>query len=123
MNLKKTTEEKDSVLAVIVLLLLGFIFFRSRVWIYLALMLSILSVLSPMVTFWLHRVWSFITEILGRISGTIILTVVFIFILLPTAILKKWFGKKDMILKQGNIRSTFQNRDHEYTERDFENPW
>ena len=123
MTRKNTTREKDSVLAVIILLLLVLFIFKNRVWIYLALILSFLSILSPLATAWLHSVWNFLTEILGRISGTIILTVVFILILMPTAILKKWFGKKEMILKKGNIRSTFQIRNHEYTEQDFDNPW
>lgn len=110
-------------MAVVIFLLLGFIFLKNRVWIYLALAMSVLSVLSPLATAWVHRVWNFLAEILGRISGTMILSIVFIFILIPTAILKKWFGKKDMILKQDNISSTFQNRNHEYTRQDFNNPW
>jgi hypothetical protein len=118
-----TAEEKDSVIAMANFSLLCFILFASRVCLYLALTLSVLSVISSPATHWLHRIWKFITEILGRISGTIILTFVFLCILTPTAILKKWFGKKDMILQQGGIRSTFQDRNHEYTAHDFKNPW
>jgi hypothetical protein len=123
MTRKNTAGEKDSVIAVVILLLMAFIFLKSRYWVYAALALSVISVLSPQATHYVHRIWSLFTEILGRISGGIILTLVFIFILIPTALLKRWFGKKEVILNKGNRLSTFQTRNHKYIEGDLENPW
>lgn len=123
MNRKNTKGEKDSVIAVIILLLLLFILFKNRIWVYAALAVAVISLLFSPVTHYVHSLWTFLSEIMGRISGTIILTLVFIFILTPTAILKKWFGKKDMVLKKKNISSGFLNRDHKYTQADLDNPW
>lgn len=120
---KNTAGEKDSVLAVIILFLMGFILSGNRVWLYTALAVSLVSVLSPLTTLYLHRGWTILTEILGRISGGVILTIVYVFILMPTALFKKWFGRKDMILKKENISSTFQTRNHMYSEGDLDNPW
>jgi Ca2+/H+ antiporter len=123
MNRKNTKEEKDSVIAVIILLLLLFILFNSRTWLYTALAVAVISLSFSPVAYYIHRLWTFLSEIMGRISGTIILTLVFILILTPTAILKKWFGKKDMVLRKKNISSGFLNRDHKYTQADLDNPW
>jgi energy-coupling factor transporter transmembrane protein EcfT len=123
MNRKNTKGEKDSVIAVIILLLLLFLLFKHRGWVYAALAVAVISLLFSSVTYYVHSLWTFLSEILGRISGSIILTLVFIFILIPTAILKKWFGKKDMVLKKKNISSGFLNRNHKYTQADLDNPW
>ena len=102
---------------------MGFIFFKNRVWIYAALAISVISILSPFATRLLNSFWIYLTEGIGRINAWIILSIVFIFILIPTSILKKWFGKKGMILKRGNGTTTFQSRNTTYSASDFENPW
>ena len=123
MKLKNTTGEKDSVIAITILLILLFLVFKSRSWIYAALTVAVISLLSDLVTFYLHKIWTVLTEILGRISGGIILSLVFIFILMPTALLKNWFGKKDIILNRKNISSSFETRNHKYSQSDLDNPW
>jgi hypothetical protein len=123
MNRKNTIGEKDSVIAVIVLMLLLFILSKNKVWIYAASAIAVISLLSSQITYYVHKIWTFFTEILARISGGIILTLVFIFILMPTSILKKLFGKKDIILSKKNISSVFENRNHKYTREDLDNPW
>jgi len=123
MNRKNSKGEKDSVIAVIILLLLLFILLKNRAWVYAALAVAVISLLFSPVTYYIHSLWTFLSEIMGRISGTIILTFVFIFILTPTAVLKKWFGKEDMLLKKKNISSGFLSRNHKYTHADLDNPW
>jgi energy-coupling factor transporter transmembrane protein EcfT len=123
MNRQNTPGEKDSVIAVIILMLLLFLLFKNRGWIYAALIIAIISLLSSQTTYYLHRIWTFLTEILGRISGSVILLLVFILILIPTAFLKKWFGKSEIIMSNKNIHSVFENRNHKYTKSDFDNPW
>jgi len=123
MTPKNTAKEKDSVTAIIILLLVAFLFFKSRYWVYAALALSVTTILSSRVTRFLHRFWSAVTEMLGAVSGTIILTGVFIFVLIPTALLKNWLGKKEVRWMKGNRVTTFQSRNHTYTSEDLDNPW
>ncbi|MEO8112285.1 MAG: hypothetical protein ABI594_19715 [Ginsengibacter sp.] len=123
MTKKNVGKEKDSVLALIILLLLLSFFFRGRVWIYIAIAIAGGSVLSPDVTTWLHFFWSSVTEFIGKINAWIILTVVFVFIVIPTSFFKNLFGKKDLILKKRNLTSTFQIRNKIYSPADLENPW
>jgi hypothetical protein len=123
MNRKNTKGEKDSVIAVIILFLLLFLLFKHRGWVYAALAVAVISLLFSTVTHYIHSLWTFLSEILGSISGGIILTLVFIIILIPTAILKRWFGKKDIILSKKNLNSGFLERNHKYNRADMENPW
>jgi uncharacterized membrane protein len=123
MKRKNTPEEKDSVIAVIILLLLLFFYFKQKYWIYTALSVAVISLLVSGFAFYLHKLWSTVSEILGRVSGTIILTLIFIFILFPTALLKRLFGKKDILLNDKNLKSVFLERNHKYTATDLSNPW
>jgi hypothetical protein len=123
MRHKNTAAEKDSVMAMIILLLMAFFFLKKSYWVDAAIVIALVSVLSTRATSYLHRIWLFLTEMLGRLSGGIILTVVFIFVLMPTAIFKRWFGKKEVLLNKKNRVSTFQSRNHTYSEADLENPW
>jgi hypothetical protein len=120
---KNTTEEKDSAIAAIILLLAAYLIFRNRYWVYGALVVSVMAVTSTQFTHHLHKIWTLCTDMLGRLSGGVILTLVFIFVLTPTAILRRWFGKKEVILNKKNRISTFQNRNHTYTDVDLDNPW
>lgn len=123
MTKKNTSKEKDSVTAVVILLLMAFVFFKGRYWVYAALVLSAITLVSPQVTRFLHRIWSALTDLLSFLSGTIILTLIFVIVLIPTALLKSWLGRKEMILSKRDRVSTFQNRNHTYTVKDLENPW
>jgi len=123
MSQKTSVKEKDSVAAIVILLLLIFVYSGSRYWIYASLALMVVTVLSPGMTHLLHWIWSSLTEFLGRISSFMILAIVFIFVLTPTALLKKWFGSKDFLLTKGKRVTTFQERNHTYSRRDFDNPW
>ena len=120
---KNIAKEKDSVIAVIILLLLLSIFFKNMIWVYAAIAISVISILSSFVTHLLHTLWIGLTEFIGKINAWIILSVVFIFILIPISILKKWFGKQEIILKRGDLTTTFQLRNKTYSSDDFENPW
>jgi hypothetical protein len=123
MKKRNTGAEKDSVIAIIILLLLLFFYFKQKSWVYAALSVAVISLLFSEFAFYLHHLWSSVSEILGRISGAIILTLVFAFILFPTAILKRLFGKKDVLLNSKNLNSVFRDRNHKYTGADIENPW
>ena len=123
MNRKKTQGEKDSVIAVLILLILLFLYFKQKSWIYTTLAVAVISLLSSRVAFYIHKVWTMLSEIVGRISGAVILTLVFFIIVIPTALLKGWFGRKDILLNGRKLNSVFHHRNHKYTRADMENPW
>lgn len=119
----KNIAKKDSVIAIIVLFLLLFFLFKSKIWVYAAFLVSVISILSPVASQFLHTIWISLTEFIGKINAWIILSVIFFLLVIPISIIKKLFGKYDVLLKRREIKTTFQLRDQTYTHGDFENPW
>jgi hypothetical protein len=60
--------------------------------------------------------------ILGNINGKILLSIVFFIFLTPIAFISKLFNKDGLQLKKTN-KSYYQDRNHQYSAKDFENTW
>lgn len=123
MSGNNTAKEKDSVLGIIILFLLVFIVFKNRVWVYTALSISVLSALSVTVTHIFHVIWTWFTGLLAKVNAWIILSLVFILILIPTAVFKAVSGKKGLILSSKDQLSLYHKRDHTFSKGDFDNLW
>jgi len=69
--------------------------------------------------------WFKLAEMLGMISSTIILTIVFFFILFPIATLSRLFGRKSnlQLAKKPDAISYYITRNHRYKAKDLENTW
>ena len=73
---------------------------------------------------WISHLWLAFGEIIGLVSNGLILSVVYFFILTPTAILYRLTHRNSHFFsyKKGHS-SHFINRDHNYTENDLLRPW
>lgn len=67
--------------------------------------------------------WLKLGHVLGKINGTILLSIVFFVVLLPIALLARAFGKSSFTLKKPSGKSLYFERNHLYTSADFENIW
>src|SRR5579871_534073 len=103
------------------LLLLGRI---SRSWndVYLSGLIALLGFSWKWFREKLYFWWMKLAEILVFISGKILLTIVFVLIVIPTAFFAKRRKRINMKL-EGGKETYFIERDHEYTKKDFEHPW
>jgi Saxitoxin biosynthesis operon protein SxtJ len=70
----------------------------------------------------LHWLWMKLAEAMGFVSGKILLTVVFVFVVIPLSFFARLRGKLNIKLKPvGN--SYFKLRNHTFTKDDLQNPW
>lgn len=83
---------------------------------------GILSLLVPAVAAGIHRGWTRLSMLLGGISGRVLLTVIYVFILLPLCFFARLTGKLTLRLKPGGD-SYFKLRNHTYTKEDLTYPW
>jgi hypothetical protein len=81
-----------------------------------------LSLLVPAIGGGIHWGWTKLADVLGWVSGKAVLTVVYLFILLPLALFARLTGKLTLRLKPGGD-SYFKSRDHTYTKDDLTHPW
>ncbi len=101
-----------------------FIFnFKTNYALYIALGLGLTGLFLPWVAMWITTAWMGLAEILGKISSTVVLTLLFFLILFPSALLKKLFGKQGTYVKKKKDGSYFQERNVAFTKEHLENPW
>lgn len=104
---------------------IGFLLNNKQLWL-VSLFLLLLNMTIPKVFKYPSIFWYKFSEILGVVSSTIILTVIFYLVLFPISFFKRAVSKKDELnLKswKNGEKSTFTNRDHTYTPEDLINPY
>lgn len=82
--------------------------------------LGLTGLFLPWPSEWITTLWMGFAGILGRISSTIVLTIVFFLILTPAAFFRRLFRKKE---DPGKMKTNFRERNHIFTKTDIENPW
>ncbi len=95
---------------------------RSWYFIYVAAVVLVMGVLWRGFAEMLRRYWMKLGKGLGVVSGTILLTLVYILAVLPLSFFARRSGKFSIRLKPGE-GSNFKDRGHVYAEKDFLHPW
>ena len=85
---------------------------------WLALIIGILAIVSKQIAILIEKVWFFIAEKLGFINGTILLSLIFLLVLTPVALLRKLFTSKT-----ATSDSFYVIREITYSPENLENKW
>lgn len=111
-------------LAIATGLLVLYYFWRNEYLLLAAILFSLIGLLIPSLAKYIATAWYKLAEVLGRINGTILLTVIFFLLLTPLALIRKWIGGSVIKKKQDATKdSYFLERNHEFTSADLKNPW
>jgi hypothetical protein len=121
--MRSNSSNKESVLAITLLLLLLFLYSRNLNFIYASSLFIIICLLYTPAADLSDWIWKKITHILGLISSSIILTVLFFLIVLPMGLVLKLANKSPLLLNVGEKRSTFILRNKLFTNKDLQNPY
>lgn len=105
------------------MIMLGILFWYTKnPWCLLAaLVLGLTGLLFKKLAEYICLLWSKLTHIIGAVVNKVVLTIVFIFILIPLSFLSKAFKKKAINGQLGN--SYFKTRNATYTKENLENIW
>lgn len=85
--------------------------------------IAVLSVLSGKIAYYIAWVWMKIGFILGKINGTLLLTIVYVFVVTPIAWLKKLFAANPNFKTISDSKTAFVKREKVFTKDDIELPW
>lgn len=85
--------------------------------------IAVLSALSGKVAFYVAWVWMKIGFLLGKINGTLLLTIVYVFVVTPIAWLKKSFGANPNFKTTSDSKTAFVKREKVFTKDDIQLPW
>jgi len=95
----------------------------SIYFLYGAAAVGVLSLAIPAVGNGIVWLWFKIAEVLGRINGAIILSVLFFVFLLPIAFLYRLTKTNLLSLKRTQGGSVYHERNHLFKKEDLENTW
>lgn len=129
MKLKKVSNPHGVILGLLAGLLVIQFFFKkkypdeSELLGYVIIGIAVLSTLLKTFASILASLWMAFGMLLGKINGTILLTLVYFLLLTPLALLKRIFSPSQTFLKSKNDNSRFIVKDHTYNKKDLELPW
>jgi hypothetical protein len=105
------------------MIMLGVIYWLTKNpwWLLSAFVVGITGLLFKKPAEKICLLWEKLTAFIGAIVNKVILTVVFIFILIPLSFLSKAFKRKTV--SGGMGYSYFKDRNTTYTKEDLENIW
>jgi hypothetical protein len=112
----------ETVLAIVLGLTALYWFKRRDALLLSALLIGVCALFVPAVATGIHWFWTKLSQILGDISGKILLTLIYFVVLLPLSLLARWSGKISIRKKPGGD-THFKERNHTYTKEDIIHPW
>lgn len=121
--MNKSSTNKDAILALTLLFLLLYLSLHQLLFIYLAIGIILLSFLWSGFTIAADIAWKRVGDFLGKISGTVILSLLFFLIVCPISFGLKLFGKDHLQLKQPKRGSNFEVLHKNYLKVDLQNPY
>lgn len=84
--------------------------------------LLVIGIFFPAVVWLIHTGWMKLSHVLGLISGSIILGVVFFVVVTPMGLFYRKFRKPGFPVLPGS-KSSFTDRNHLFVKEDMENMW
>ena len=113
----------SSILAISFGFLIINLFVNSDYLYYSIIILIGVSLLSENIAKFISFLWEKLTLILSFIIPNILLTIIYFFILTPTAFLSKIFKAKTNFQDKNQKDSTFIGQEKVFDKKSFENPW
>lgn len=112
---------RDTGLALVFLMLLLWWFSPRPIFVHLAMIILLATMLQPGAMRWPAKLWFGLSHVLGTAMNKVILGLLFSLIVLPVALLRKALGKDPMGFSQwkNGKQSVFVARDHLYTKDDL----
>lgn len=118
--------KKEEIIKAQLVIVIGFLilyFFTEKpILMYISLGLGLLFLILPSIGELIINYWFKFGGVLGKINGTILLSVIYVFVLVPTALIKRVVSGNTISNKPPK-QSNFKERNRTYTPRDLKYGW
>ena len=106
--------------AILVALLLA-LYLQENYWVIVAFILTLLTIIAPILFYPLAVLWFGIAEILSRISSVMLMGIVFFLLVTPVGLFRRLLGRDSLKLNQfkKGKQSVMVDRNHLYTPADL----
>lgn len=106
------------------LLLTGMIYYWTRsAFLVYGIFVLLLLVLIPFSGILIIRLWQKLTLLIGKVNGTIFLSLIFFLMVTPIGIVRRIFGSDVLGLKKRDVGSYFEDVEGEYDLEGAERVW
>ena len=125
MENERKTKDVEAILAICTGLAIVFYLTDIKLFLIIAIVLGLATLLSKIVTAFIAGIWYKIAAILLIINSNLMLTLLFFLVLTPIALIARIFKKDDLQLKKkkGNDESYFNTRNHLFKREDLKHPF
>jgi hypothetical protein len=123
MTVPDKAQHAKAQLVIVTGLILIYYFFKHPAILAVAAIIGMVSILIPAAGEFIVKYWFKLAEVLGKINGAILLTVIFLVVLVPVALLARLNKKDALALKRNRSGSLFHERNHKFEAKDLENVW
>ena len=117
------TKEQTKEFGMVLVLILIFISIYKRDYNYVkvAFILTLITLLFPMVFYPIAFCWFGLGKLLGNISSVILLSIIFFLVVVPVGLIRKMFGYDNLNLKKfrKDSKSVLIVRNHLYSDKDL----
>ncbi len=93
-------QASDSGMAVVLILLLIGLFTGNTLFYKIAIPVLIINMVYPMAFYYFGILWIGLSTLIGTLVSKILLSIIYMIIVVPIALVRKWMGKDPMRLKQ-----------------------
>jgi hypothetical protein len=116
-------KSKETVLVITVGFLVLYLILKHRIFLTLSLVIGLAGILSSWLSEKIDLVWNKLSLLSGRISNTLLLTLIFFLVLTPVGLFRRLLGKGGMMRVREGQESNFTDREHSFIKEDLENVW
>ncbi|MFT3933357.1 MAG: hypothetical protein QM726_07075 [Chitinophagaceae bacterium] len=116
-------KNKDSVLGITLLLILLQWKMQLKYGLIVIAIFIIVAILSNSFSALCHKAWISLAKILNFFSSFLLLLIVYLFVILPTALYLKISKKSGIKMKPLSASSNFVKTDKTYSKEDMADPW
>lgn len=118
-------QAKDSGMAIVLILLVIGYFTNDDIYYKIAIPVLLMNMIFPGFYYPFAVFWFGLSNLLGTIVSKVLLSLVFIIVVLPIALLRRLLGKDTLLLKKfkKSSESVMKTRKHTYVAADLEKPF
>ena len=122
MSSSTRSKELETIIVCVLTLMIFYARYKFSLLLSIAIILCLIGLFVPTITHFFHLGWMKLAKGMGIVTGTLLLCLVYSFMVVPLGWLSRMVGKTNM-LKGANSSTGFFERNHTYARKDLENAW
>jgi hypothetical protein len=115
----------DAGMALVLIFLLLELFLPNGYFYKIAILFLLINMIAPKIFYPFALLWNGFSKVIGAFISKLLLTIVFVFIVMPVGLIRRLSGKDPMLKNsfKRKVHSVLIRRDHCYTSYDIEKPY